>query len=68
MGFDVDDVGSVCLGNILQYLGEAEILAIVHNTGFLYGVGAISSINHYYNHDHIALGAYKGMFGVDDTA
>jgi len=63
MGFDVDDVGSVCLGNALMDLGEADILAVVHDTGYYYGIGAVSVINHYYGHDKIALGAYKGQFG-----
>lgn len=63
MGMDVDDVGSICIANALQDLGEAEILAIVHNTGFKLGVGPISSINNWYGHDDIPLGAYKGVFG-----
>jgi hypothetical protein len=62
MGMDVDDVGSICIANALQDLGEAEILAIVHDTGFRLGVGPISSINNWYGHD-IPLGAYKGIFG-----
>ena len=62
MGYDVDDVGAVCIANMLQDRGEAKILAIVHNTGFDLGVGAISSINHYYGHDDIPIGAYKGPF------
>ena len=63
IGFDVDDVGSICIANALQDLGEAEILAVVHDTGFKHGVGAISSINNWYGHDDIPIGAYKGVFG-----
>jgi inosine-uridine nucleoside N-ribohydrolase len=65
MGFDVDDVGAVCMANALQKNGEAKILAIVHDTGFNKGIGGVSSINHYYGHDDILLGAYKGEFGRD---
>lgn len=43
--------------------GEADILAMLHDTGFKKGVGGISSINHYFGHDSIPLGAYKGIFG-----
>ena len=68
MGFDVDDVGSVCIGNALQDLGEVEILAIVHDTGFKLGIGAVSSINHFYGHDSIPLGAYKGVFASNSKA
>ena len=67
MGFDVDDVGSVCMANALHDLGEVDILAIVHDTGFSKGVGAISSINNYYGHD-FTIGAYKGPFGDDQNA
>ena len=60
MGFDVDDVGAVCVGNALMDNFETDIILIVHNTGFRLGVGSISSINHYYGRDDILLGAYKG--------
>ena len=66
MGFDVDDVGAVCMANELMTLGEANILAIVHDTGYKIGIGGVSSINHYYGHDSIPLGAYKGEFGRAD--
>ena len=66
MGFDVDDVGAVCMANELMILGEANILAIVHDTGYKIGIGGVSSINHYYGHDSIPLGAYKGEFGRAD--
>ena len=63
MGTDVDDVGAICIANAMQDLGEVDILAIVHDTGFKPGVGAISSINNWYGHDDIPLWAYKGIFG-----
>ena len=66
MGFDVDDVGAVCMANELMLLGEANILAIVHDTGYKIGIGGVSAINHYYGHDSIPLGAYKGTFGRND--
>ena len=53
MGFDVDDVGAVCVANALMDNNETDIILIVHDTGFRLGVGAISSINHYYNRDDI---------------
>lgn len=64
MGFDVDDVGAVCLGNALQMEGHAKIIAIVHNTGCSIGIGGVSAINHFYGHDDdIILGAWKGRYG-----
>lgn len=32
-------------------MGEVDILAYVHNTGFKIGIGAVSSINNYYKYD-----------------
>ena len=66
LGFDVDDFGAVCIANELMIMGEADILAIVHNTGYKMGIGGVSSINHYYGHDFIPLGAYKGEFAKYD--
>ena len=67
MGFDVDDFGAVCIANELMVRGEADILAIVHNTGFKLGIAGVSSINHYFGHDFIPLGAYKGEFARYDV-
>ena len=64
MDFDVDDVAAVCSAHALQDRGEAEILAIVHNTGYPGGIGAVSVLNHYYGRDDILLGAFKGDFGA----
>ena len=47
-------------------MGEANILAIVHDSGYKTGIGGVSAINHYYGHDFIPLGAYKGPFGKAD--
>lgn len=47
--------------------GEADILAIVHNTGFKLGIAGVSAINHYFGHDSILLGAYKGVFARFDV-
>ena len=67
LGFDVDDTGAVCIANELMVRGEADILAIVHNTGFKLGIAGVSSINHYFGHDFIPLGAYKGEFARYDV-
>jgi hypothetical protein len=48
MGFDVDDVGAVCLGNALADAGLVSLLAVVHNTGCKLGIGGVSAINHFY--------------------
>lgn len=63
MGFDVDDVGAVCLANSLHMNKKAEVLAIVHDTGCKIGIGGVSAMNHFYGHDEIILGAWKGKFG-----
>ena len=54
MGFDVDDVMAVCLANTLHWLGEVELLAVVHDTGCHLGIGGPSAINHFYGHDNIS--------------
>jgi hypothetical protein len=61
MGFDVDDVVAVCLANSLHMNSKINLLAVVHNTGCNLGIGGVSSINHWYNHDNVTLGAWKGM-------
>jgi pyrimidine-specific ribonucleoside hydrolase len=66
MGMDVDDVGAVTLANALHMSGEAELLAVVHDTGYSKGVGGVSAINTFYNNSAVEVGAYKGTFG--DTA
>lgn len=51
------------MANALHDRGEASVLAILHNSGYPSGIGAVSVLNHYYGHDEIPLGAYKGEFG-----
>lgn len=63
MGFDVDDVGAVCLANSLHVAGLAKVLAVVHNTGCTLGIGGVSAINHFYGNEDIILGAWKGHYG-----
>lgn len=65
MGLDVDDVIAVCIANAMHKSGEVELLAVVHDTGFPIGVGGISAINHWWGHDDIPIGAFKGSFGKD---
>lgn len=63
---DVDDAMAVCMANALADRGEVDIRAIVHNVGIPWGVGAISSLLHWYGRgstDVVAVGGYKGTFG-----
>jgi len=62
LSIDVDDVGAICAAHALADLGEAEILAMIHDTGLSEGVGALSILNEYYGR-RIPLGAYKGHVG-----
>ena len=45
MSIDVDDIGALCAAHALADRGEAELLAVVHDTGLESGVGAIGVIN-----------------------
>jgi hypothetical protein len=65
MGFDVDDVVAVCLANALHMAGKADLLAVVHDTGCKLGIGGVSSIQNFYGHNNVTLGAWKGKFGSD---
>eukprot|EP00966_Prymnesium_polylepis_P075329 1747203-Prymnesium_polylepis.1 len=51
------------MAHTLADQGEANILAIVHDTGFEQGIGAVSVINAYYGRDDIPLGVYRGPVG-----
>lgn len=62
MSGDCDDVGAVCIAHALMTRGEANLIAVVHNTGVDTGIGAVSAINTYYGRESIPLGAYKGSF------
>ncbi|KAL1522516.1 hypothetical protein AB1Y20_017503 [Prymnesium parvum] len=68
LSFDVDDVMAVCVAHALHDLGEASLLAIVHDAGYPRGIGAVSVLSHFYAHDDVPLGAYKGEFGLDVEA
>ena len=57
---DVDDVAAVCIANALVDNGEAELLAVVHNTYPAACPGAISVLNHWYGHDNVPIGSYNG--------
>ena len=45
--------------------GEAELLAVMTSTGQPAAIGAISAANHWYGHDDVQLGAYKGPLATD---
>eukprot|EP00039_Didymoeca_costata_P012246 m.175554 g.175554 ORF g.175554 m.175554 type:complete len:352 (+) comp15429_c2_seq3:222-1277(+) len=64
---DVDDVGAICMAHALAQKGEADILAVVHNTQPVMCAGVISVLNHYYGRDDIPIGAYKGGGLSDDS-
>eukprot|EP01084_Bolivina_argentea_P099401 178688_1 len=66
LGFDVDDAGACAVGNHLADIGACELLGVVHNTGFYYGIGGVNAIMHYYgrgNQSQYNLGAYTGPWG-----
>ena len=68
LGFDVDDAGAVAVGNHLQDIGACDLLGIVHNTGFYYGIGGVDVIDHYYGRTNLTLGAYTGQWGSSSQA
>mmetsp|Transcript_3204 Transcript_3204/g.6716 ORF Transcript_3204/g.6716 Transcript_3204/m.6716 type:complete len:456 (+) Transcript_3204:164-1531(+) len=64
LGFDVDDVGAIAVGHNLADQGYADILAIVHNTGFYEGIGGVDVINNWYGRStSMEEGAYTGQWG-----
>ena len=67
-GFDVDDVGAVCLANALADNGEAEIVAVGHTNGYNKGIGSVSTLMHFYGRDAVPLGAYKGAWAKNPRA
>ena len=66
MSIDVDDVGALCMAHALVDAGEATLLAVVHGTAHPKGVGAIASINQFYDRD-VPVGAYRGPVGREDN-
>ena len=66
LSFDVDDVGAICIAHALTDLGEADLLAVVTDTGYPAAIGAASVLSEWYGHSsHVRLGAYKGEPGRD---
>ena len=63
MSVDVDDVGMLCAAHALVERGEANILAVVHDTGLPSGVGAIAAINEFWRRGNIMIGGYHGELG-----
>lgn len=63
LSIDVDDVGALCIAHALADRGEADLLAIVHDTGVPGGVGVISILNHWYGRSSLPVGAYTGPVG-----
>ncbi len=68
LGFDVDDVGAISVALHAQDIGLAEIKGIVHNTGFVKGIGGVDVIANYYNSSRLTLGAYTGAWGSSEDA
>jgi hypothetical protein len=66
MSTDCDDVAALCLAHALVDRGEAELLAVLHNTGLDTGVCAVSAINTYYGRPATPVGAYQGSFAAGE--
>lgn len=64
---DVDDVGALAVAHALADNGEAEILGIMHNTGYRYGPAVIRAINAYYGRPTIPVGQTKSQFADDEA-
>ncbi len=64
----VDDVGAVCIGNALEDMGEAKLIAVGHTNGFAKGIGGVSTLMHHYGRDSVPLGSYKGAWARNATA
>ena len=46
------------LANALHLSGEAELIAVLHNTGFKLGAGGVSAINTFYGNAAVEVGAF----------
>ena len=67
----MDDAGAIAVANHLADIGECEILGIVHNTGFYYGIGGVDVVTNYYRRSNLSnlnLGAYTGPWGSSQQA
>ena len=67
LGSDVSNLISVCSVNAMVDRGEAELLAVMTSTGQPAAIGAVSAANHFYGHDGVQLGAYKGPLATDEV-
>lgn len=47
--FSLFFAGAVCIANALADNGEAEIVAVGHTNGYVEGIGAISTLMHFYD-------------------
>lgn len=66
---DVDDTIAVCLANALADNGEAQLLAVVHDTLPAQTAGVTSALLGYYGRDaDVPIGAYKGTALTDHAA
>ena len=55
-------MGALCIAHALADAGEANLLAVTHDTANAHGVGAIVAINRYYGRD-VPVGSYHGRVG-----
>jgi hypothetical protein len=67
-GFDVDDVGAICIANALADRQEVVLVAVAHTNAFAAGIGAVSALMTYYGRANVSLGAYKGPWARDPAA
>jgi inosine-uridine nucleoside N-ribohydrolase len=67
LGSDVSNLISVCSVNAMMDRGEVELKAVLTSTGLPEAIGVISAVNHYYGHDAVELGAYKGVLGTAEV-
>ena len=67
MSTDVDDAGALAVLHALADNGEAEILAVMHNTGHPLGVPVIDIINRFYGRPSLPVGALKTDFDNEDA-
>ena len=67
LGSDVSNLISVCSVNAMMDRGEVDLKAVVTSTGLPEAIGVISAVNHFYGHDGVELGAYKGILGTDEV-
>jgi inosine-uridine nucleoside N-ribohydrolase len=58
-GGDVDDAGAAGLLNVLQDMGEVEVLAMVASNPTRHAAGGLDAINTYYGHPGIPIGTVR---------